>query len=283
MVSDLFGSLGVFVERAVGEEALEDPEQAPDVDLDADLLAHLPFEPFDRRFSDVEPPTGKGPEVVGLGAVEEDSIGLDGDAGDPAGEQRFSITELRSTHVDPERIVSPYRLVVPRYVAFLRAVNTPGRNVKMERIRLGFESAGYDNVHTFIASGNVIFDAAARVAIDSIESALEAEAGFRIPVFLRTADEVIDVADLAPFGDGVDGFEVSFLPAEPDQAAAAALVDTITGPDQLAVIGREVYWLLGGPRAESDHREPTVVKVLGMPTTRRAIRTVRRIADQYLR
>jgi uncharacterized protein (DUF1697 family) len=170
-----------------------------------------------------------------------------------------------------------------RYVAFLRAINTPGRNVKMDRIRTALTAVGYDEVETFIASGNVIFDAEEGDHTERIEAALEQQVGFSIPVFLRTADEVIDVADLAPFGAGVDGFEVSFLSAEPDPAAAAELVETITGTDQLAVIGREVYWLLGGPRAESEHGEATTVKILGMPTTRRSIRTVRRIADTYLR
>ena len=172
---------------------------------------------------------------------------------------------------------------MPRYVAFLRAINTPGRNVKMDRIRTAVESLGYNNVATFIASGNVIFDAEEGDHAEPIEAALEAEVGFSIPVYLRTAEEVIGVADLTPFGDGVDGYEVSFLLRNPDPDAAAELMSTATGGDRLAVIDREVYWLLGGPRAESEHAEAAVVKILGMPTTRRAIRTVRRIAVRYLR
>ena len=76
---------------------------------------------------------------------------------------------------------------------------------------------------------------------------------------------------------------MSFLPDVPDPADAAKLVATAAGGDRLAVIDREVHWLLGGPRAESDHSEASTVNILGMPTTRRAIRTVRRIADKYLR
>jgi len=172
---------------------------------------------------------------------------------------------------------------MPRYVAFLRAINTPGRNVKMDRIRTAVESLGYDNVDTFIASGNVIFDAGEGNHAQPIEAALEAGVGFSIPVYLRTADEVIAVADLVPFGADGDDYEVSFLPAMPDPDAAAELVATATGDDRLAVIDREVYWLLGGPRPDSEHSEATTVKILGMPTTRRAIRTVRRIADKFLR
>ena len=172
---------------------------------------------------------------------------------------------------------------MPRYVAFLRAINLPGRNVKMDRLRSTLVSLDYDNVETFIASGNVIFDAEEGDHTRRIEAALEAAVVFPIPVYVRTADEVIAVADSHPFGHADGEMEVSFLPAEPDPEGVGELIDTATGSDRLAVEGREVYWLHSGPRAESEHREATVVKILGMPTTQRSTRTVQRIADKYLR
>ena len=48
-----------------------------------------------------------------------------------------------------------------RLVAFLRAINVGGHNVKMDRLRELFEALGLTNVETFIASGNVIFDSPA--------------------------------------------------------------------------------------------------------------------------
>ena len=47
---------------------------------------------------------------------------------------------------------------MPKYVAFLRAINVGGHTVKMEHLRILFEELGFENVETFIASGNVIFD-----------------------------------------------------------------------------------------------------------------------------
>lgn len=170
-----------------------------------------------------------------------------------------------------------------RYVAFLRAINTPGRHVKMERLREVFESMDFDNIDTFIASGNVVFDAEADPSPDRIEGALEADLGLTTLVYLRTGDEVVALADLEPFGGEVDAFEVSFLPAEPDPGAVAALLETVPDTDRLKVVGREVYWWTPLPHGDSGHREGTVVGTLGMETTRRAIRTVRRIADRYLR
>ena len=47
---------------------------------------------------------------------------------------------------------------MPRHIAFLRAINVSGHNVKMDHLRQLFESLGFSNVETFIASGNVIFE-----------------------------------------------------------------------------------------------------------------------------
>jgi uncharacterized protein (DUF1697 family) len=43
-----------------------------------------------------------------------------------------------------------------RHVAFLRAIDVGGDNVKVEAFRALFEALGYEGVETFIASGNVI-------------------------------------------------------------------------------------------------------------------------------
>jgi uncharacterized protein (DUF1697 family) len=171
-----------------------------------------------------------------------------------------------------------------RYVAFLRAINTPPRHVKMDRLRATFEDLGLQNVATFIASGNVIFDTDRRQGLAGrIEAALHHDLGFEVPVYLRTRDEVIAVADCRPFGDRSGQAEVSFLPAAPDPAAVESLLATAGDDDRLAVIGREVYWHHPGHRSESTHSEATVVRILRMPTTRRSSRTVARIANEYLR
>ena len=48
---------------------------------------------------------------------------------------------------------------MPRYIAFLRAINIGGHTVKMDDLRQLFESLQFTSVETFIASGNVIFKA----------------------------------------------------------------------------------------------------------------------------
>jgi uncharacterized protein (DUF1697 family) len=171
-----------------------------------------------------------------------------------------------------------------RFVALLRAINTPPRHVKMDRLRSIVEEAGFENVATFIASGNLIFDAPeSDDIVERLERALSDGLGFEVPVYLRTAAEIAAVASLRPFGDGEDDLEISFLPGVPNPQDAERLVAATSGNDRLVVIGREVYWSHVGPRSESDHSEAAVVRMLGMKTTQRSARTVRRIADRHCR
>ena len=82
---------------------------------------------------------------------------------------------------------------MPRYVAFLRAVNVGGRFVKMAELRQALADAGFGDVETHIQSGNVHVSTAmrspAKVAA-TIESVLGAWAGFDIPTIARTPGQL---------------------------------------------------------------------------------------------
>jgi len=91
-----------------------------------------------------------------------------------------------------------------KYAAFLRGINIGGRKVGMQDLQQVFESLGFSNVKTFIASGNVIFesddsDKASLVRV--IEEKLKAQFGFDIVVMLRTIEELMTLMQANPFRD----------------------------------------------------------------------------------
>jgi uncharacterized protein (DUF1697 family) len=89
-----------------------------------------------------------------------------------------------------------------RYVALLRAVNVGGRKVEMARLRAAVEAAGFDDVATYIASGNLFFDSKERsraTIVAGLERAMEAEFGFEVPVALRTVKELEAIVESNPF------------------------------------------------------------------------------------
>ena len=91
----------------------------------------------------------------------------------------------------------------PTYVAFLRGVNVGGKKpIKMKQLADVLSAAGFRNVRTFIASGNVIFDASAKDPARmarKLEKHLLNAFGCEITVIIRTVDELRAIIKLNPF------------------------------------------------------------------------------------
>jgi|SRR5579875_1859690 len=89
------------------------------------------------------------------------------------------------------------------YVALLRGVNVGGKNVvKMDALRAALVAAGYGNVRTLLASGNVAFDAAETetgVLARDIGATLQRAFGRVIPVIVRTTRQIQELVASAPF------------------------------------------------------------------------------------
>jgi len=169
------------------------------------------------------------------------------------------------------------------YVAFLRAINTGNRRIKMVDLRSLYEELGFCDVATHIATGNVIFDAPSPPPLTLLEQGFEDRFGFSSEVFLRTAAEVESLIGRISWTDPDAVVEVSFLEREPEGALSRALEATAVEPEQLLVSGTEVLFLRGlGRGVPTIHKEATSLRVLGMKMTRRSMATVNSIHDRYL-
>ncbi len=175
---------------------------------------------------------------------------------------------------------------MPKYIAFLRAINVGGHTVKMDQLKKLFEGLGFANVETFIASGNVIFDSPSKTTAaleKKIESFLEKSLGYKVATFLRTPAELTVVVKQKPFGkiDETDTLYVGFMTSEPDKTASGKLVSSATPVDDFRVKGREVYWLLRTRFSESQFTGARLEKILERATTLRNVTTVRKLAAKY--
>lgn len=94
---------------------------------------------------------------------------------------------------------------MPTYAAFLRSINVAGQRVKMDALTEAFTAAGFTDVVTFQATGNVLFSAP-RASRSDLERHLEATLGdalgFEVPTYVRTAGELRAVAAHDPFPPG---------------------------------------------------------------------------------
>lgn len=89
-----------------------------------------------------------------------------------------------------------------RYVAFLRGINVGGRTIKMDALRQAFEVAGYENVKTLQAAGNVVFESREtnQVAVQAkVEKTIKAAFGFDVRVILRSAKDIQALVNSEPF------------------------------------------------------------------------------------
>jgi uncharacterized protein (DUF1697 family) len=180
--------------------------------------------------------------------------------------------------------------VRPKYAAFLRAINVGGHVVTMERLRKVFVAAGFDEVETFIASGNVVFGAADRAAPASLErriaAALEAALGYEVATFVRTMDEVRAIAAYKPFPAAAlaapgASLYAGFL-AEPLGAPSKrALLAMRTEVDDLHLRGREIYWLGRRGFANAEFAPVKMEKALKIQATFRNVTTVRKMAAKF--
>jgi uncharacterized protein (DUF1697 family) len=175
-----------------------------------------------------------------------------------------------------------------KYIAFLRAINIGGHNVKMDVLRQLSESLEFSNVETFIASGNVIFEAKAgnvKTLEKKIETCLKESLGYEVATFIRRDTEVAEIAKYKPFPqsqlDAAGALNIGFLADPLNDAAIQKLISMQTEIDDFHVHGREIYWLCKKKQSESKVSNVAIEKALGVKSTLRGVNTVRKLAEKY--
>ncbi|WP_373230886.1 DUF1697 domain-containing protein [Cohnella sp.] len=80
------------------------------------------------------------------------------------------------------------------YIAFLRGINVGGhKKIKMDHLKNIFEALKFENVRTYIQSGNVVFEATeqdGQTLVSKIVQAIEKGCSFQVPVLIRTVEEL---------------------------------------------------------------------------------------------
>ena len=170
---------------------------------------------------------------------------------------------------------------MPRYAAFLRGINVGGTRIAKDDLCAPFSALGFEDVTTFRASGNVIFEAPREPATKlakKIEDALTNDLGFtRAVTFIRTAAEMRALAADDPFPRRPDQkLHVMFALRKPP----AKVLELATKSDQLKIGKKELYWAPEGRMVDSELDLKAVDKLIG-PNTVRTKGTVDEIAARW--
>lgn len=87
-----------------------------------------------------------------------------------------------------------------RYAAFLRGINVGGNKiVKMDELKKTFESLGFKNVKTVLASGNVVFESAGAPSTAKIGEKLAKTFGHEIGTIVKSIDSLEEMNSQNPF------------------------------------------------------------------------------------
>ena len=170
-----------------------------------------------------------------------------------------------------------------RFAAFLRAVNLGKRRVDMATARERLESLGYDDVASFVNSGNLLFSASGKPpALEKkIRAALEDTFGFEVTTFVRTAAQVRALATNKPFGPLKPGHtHFVLLPLTPLTAAERRAVEAMSNErDEVVLRGRDVHWLIRAKSTETSLGPKQWKQALpDNPTTARNVTMIERFA-----
>ena len=158
-----------------------------------------------------------------------------------------------------------------RHVALLRGINVGGSNViSMAALRAAFEAEGFEEVRTFIASGNVLFESAKSGA--TLETIVEAMLARRVKlktaVMVRSRAQLKGVVRDAPAGFGKQPAryhsDVIFLKRPLTAAAAMRVVELREGVDR-AWPGRGVVYFA---RLSARRTQSRMGRVVGKPEYR---------------
>lgn len=172
------------------------------------------------------------------------------------------------------------------YVALLRGINVGGKNkLPMKDLAALFVGGGATHVSTYIQSGNVIFrakPALAQTIAEAVTAGIAEQFGYRIPVVLRTAEELAEAIHHNPYiAQGVDesALHLLFLAGHPTPEGLNKLDPARSAPDEYIVRGREIYLNLKTSAADTKLTNAYFDARLATVSTGRNWRTVLKLRD----
>ena len=176
---------------------------------------------------------------------------------------------------------------MPTYIAMIRGINVGGhKRVKMDQLRAGCENLGFEDVKTYIQSGNIVFRAAkmSDVALaKKLADCITRDFGFSADVFTRTNQEMNRVIENNPLlrEKGVDGskLHVVFLAEKPAPASLKKLQELTLAPDRVRSLDREIYFYFPNGVSGSSLWKHPLDKVLRITGTMRNWNTVNKLYE----
>jgi uncharacterized protein (DUF1697 family) len=171
---------------------------------------------------------------------------------------------------------------VAEWVSLLRGINLgKHQQVNMPRLREALSGAGFENVRTYVQSGNIVAtsrhpgpEGVAAAVRDVVRTSFDVDT----PVVVRSPAQLRAVRAWCPFPEDArerpTAVHVVHLTAAPDAELAAATLATDWGPDRLVITGCEAAICYADAMHSSRLQPARLLKSLGVDGTARNWRTL---------
>lgn len=174
------------------------------------------------------------------------------------------------------------------FISVLRGINVSGhRKINMADLKALYQNLGYEDAVTYIQSGNVIFrtkDKNEAKISEAIETAINKQYQFDVPVIIRTAQEMKAIASANPFIKGNSAIDqaklhVTFLGEKPDEELLKKIRQYNYAPDEFIISGREVYLYCPGGYGNTKLSNQFFENKLKVKATTRNWKTINKLID----
>jgi len=174
-----------------------------------------------------------------------------------------------------------------KYIALLKGINVgPHKRIKMADLTAALESKGFEDVITYLQSGNVIFEHdqtdVTKIA-GNIESIISQTFGFPVNIIIRTEDELEDIVKVNPFikdaNVELDKLHVTFLLDVPDPKTISNLDIKKDENEKFKIIGREVYLYCPNGYGRTKLKNDVFERKLNTTATTRNWKTTNKLLD----
>jgi uncharacterized protein (DUF1697 family) len=172
------------------------------------------------------------------------------------------------------------------FIALLRGINVGGhRIIPMAKLRSLCADNGWDDVQTYVQSGNLVFAATATASVleAELEQLLEHCFGFSVPVIVRSAADWSSYVQCNPFVEASENepnlvmLALSKAPPNPD--AVEGLLERAAAGERVARVGDALWIHFGGGVARSKLSPGLLDRLVGSPVTTRNWRTVLKLGE----
>lgn len=169
------------------------------------------------------------------------------------------------------------------YIALLRGINVVGNNqLPMKELVSILEKLGYENVQTYIQSGNVVFGSKKKMGdkdAGKIGKAILNKKGFEPKILILSPSQLSDAVKNNPYPTDIGtALHLFFLESQPPKPNLEKL-EQIKIDSERFKLTKEVFYLYAPEGVGRSKLASSVEKLIGVPATARNWNTVCKIAS----